>query len=109
MQHRIALLLSVTLALASGISTAADDGRIDLDTLKATAARGDAWSQAELAARYEEGDGVARDFVAANQLYCKSARQGNAEAQYKLGWIYANGRGVPKDEGAAYRLFAMAA
>ncbi len=108
MKRRLFPLLVLCAAALAG-SARAQDGRIDLETLQATAARGDAWSQAELASRYENADGVPRDFQAANLLFCKAARQGNADAQFKLGWIYANGRGVPRDEGAAYRLFVMAA
>lgn len=101
--------LAVTFVLLSAPLCAAEPERADLATLQATAAQGNAWSQVELAARYEEGDGLPKDFSAANKLYCRAARQGDAEAQYRLGLVYARGRGVNKDEGAAARLLAMAA
>jgi soluble lytic murein transglycosylase-like protein len=62
-----------------------------------------------LAQRYEHAEGVEKDFVKANQLYCRSAKAGHAEAQFRLGWIYANGRGVQRDDGVAAVLFVMAA
>lgn len=62
-----------------------------------------------LAQRYEHAEGVERDFVKANQLYCRAAKAGHSEAQFRLGWIYANGRGVPRDDGVAAVLFVMAA
>ncbi len=63
----------------------------------------------EQAAAFENGEGVARDFNRAAELYCKAAYLGNADAQYGLGWMYANGRGVARDDAAAAALFAMAA
>jgi len=62
-----------------------------------------------LAQRYEHAEGVERDFVKANHLYCRAAKAGYADAQFRLGWIYANGRGVSRDDGVAAVLFVMAA
>jgi hypothetical protein len=62
-----------------------------------------------LAQRYEHAEGVEKDFVKANQLYCRAAKAGHSEAQFRLGWIYANGRGVQRDDGVAAVLFVMAA
>ncbi|GAB2860799.1 hypothetical protein GCM10027277_31800 [Pseudoduganella ginsengisoli] len=61
------------------------------------------------AARYEHGEGVARDPAHARELYCEAARMGSAPAQYALGWMLANGRGGPRDDGSARHLFALAA
>jgi len=55
----------------------------------------------ELALQYETGEGVARDYAKALQLYCDAANQGDPRAYLDLGWIYANGRGVPRDDGIA--------
>jgi soluble lytic murein transglycosylase-like protein len=62
-----------------------------------------------LAQRYEHAEGVRKDFVKANALYCRAAKAGYAEAQFRLGWIYANGRGVARDDSVAAILFVMAA
>ncbi len=63
----------------------------------------------EQAAFYENGEGVARDYTRAAELYCRAAYMGYAEAQYGLGWMYANGRGVARDDAAAAALFTLAA
>jgi len=69
----------------------------------------DALAMTQLAQRYEHGEGVPKDFLRANQLYCRAAKAGHAEAQFRLGWIYANGRGVTRDDGVAAVMFVMAA
>ena len=61
------------------------------------------------AARFEHGEGMARDPAAAASLYCQAARLGSADAQYALGWLIANGRGQPRDDAVAWRLFSAAA
>lgn len=58
---------------------------------------------------YEHGEGVAKDPLAAAQLYCAAARDGDADAHFSLGWMYANGRGVTRDDAIAATLFALAA
>ena len=63
----------------------------------------------ELAARYENGEGVDRDFARALGLYCEAADQGDAKAFLSLGWMYLNGRGVAIDEGIAVRWLKKAA
>ena len=77
--------------------------------LEAAAQGGDVKALTQLAIKYEHAEGVQKDFLRANHLYCQAARLGYAEAQFKLGWIYANGRGVPRDDGVAAALFIMAA
>ena len=66
-------------------------------------------TQAEWAARYENGEGVPQDYARAMQLYCVAARRGHATAQYQLGWMYANGRGVARDDARAVAWFRLAA
>ena len=63
----------------------------------------------ELAARFENGEGVDRDFSRALTLYCQAADQGDAKASLSLGWMYLNGRGVAIDDGIAVRWFKIAA
>lgn len=65
--------------------------------------------QAEWAARYEHGEGVAQDYGRAMQLYCAAARRGHVQAQYQLGWMFANGRGVARDDARAAAWFRLAA
>jgi hypothetical protein len=61
------------------------------------------------AARYENGEGIGRDYAMAADLYCVSARAGDPDAAYRLGWMYANGRGMVKDDRIATGLFRYAA
>jgi soluble lytic murein transglycosylase-like protein len=70
---------------------------------------GDPLAQTVLASRYENAEGVARDYARAAELYCRAAKQGHADAQFRLGWMYANARGVAKNEPAAAHLFSLAA
>jgi len=63
----------------------------------------------ELAARYENGEGVDRDYSRALSLYCEAADHGDAKAFLSLGWMYLNGRGVAIDDGIAVRWLKKAA
>ncbi len=60
------------------------------------------------AARYENGEGIGRDYAMAADLYCRAARTGDADAAYRLGWMYANGRGMLRDDRIATGLFRYA-
>src|SRR5204863_1532559 len=64
------------------------------------------WRHEALA--YEHGEGVARDPVAAAQLYCRAARYGDAESQFNLAWMLTNARGIERDDAQAAHLFAAA-
>lgn len=62
-----------------------------------------------LAQRYENAEGLPRDYQKAHELYCQAAKAGFADAQYAMGWMYANGRGVSKNDQTAAQLFQVAA
>src|SRR5258708_38427131 len=68
------------------------------------AAATDPAGQFALALRYENAEGVPRDYHHALELYCEAARQGHADAAFNIGWIFLNGRGVAHDDviGAAW-------
>ena len=103
--HRIsALLLGLTAALAAHAAVGAGASPSVQRILRFDAVTQTAWGE-----RYEHGEGVARDYGKAVQLYCAAARQGNPRAQYRLGWMYANGRGVTRDDGLAAAWFQLAA
>ena len=108
MNRTIRLVAVLALSACAAASHAAE-----LDTqlagLEAAARQGDPQALTQLAQRYEHAEGVPKDFLKANELYCKAAKTGYAEAQFKLGWVYANGRGVARDDATAAVLFAMAA
>jgi len=54
-----------------------------------------------LAARYENGESVSRDYSRARLLYCEAAAKGDSRASLALAWLFMNGRGVPRDDHAA--------
>jgi TPR repeat protein len=66
-------------------------------------------AQSNLGWCYDNGQGVAKDYVEAVKWYRKAAEQGHTEAQFNLGYCYANGQGVGKDKVEAYAWFSMAA
>ena len=102
-------LVAAMVFFASAAYSAAGEWGAHLAALETAAGQGDLKAQTELAAKYENAEGVPKDLQAANRHYCRAAKQGYAEAQFKLGWMYANGRGVPRDDGVAAALFKMAA
>jgi soluble lytic murein transglycosylase-like protein len=102
--RRFVQISLVTLALLSSVRAAANTPP-DI----AIVVPDDPAAVTRLAQRYEHAEGVERNFLKANELYCRAAKAGHAEAQFRLGWIYANGRGVPRDDGIAAVFFVMAA
>ncbi len=65
--------------------------------------------QLQMAARYENGESVAKNYQLALQLYCGAARRGDPSAFYHIGWMYLNGRGVPRDDRTAVMWLRKAA
>lgn len=102
-------LVAAIVFFASATCSAAGEWDANLAALEAAAGQGDLKAQTELAAKYENAEGVLKDLRTANRLYCLAAKQGYAEAQFRLGWMHANGRGVARDDGVAAALFKMAA
>ncbi len=81
----------------------------DIETPPANAQRGDLQALTLLASKYERADGVERDFLKSNALYCKAAARGDTEALFKMGVIYSVGRGLLADEGIAALFIGRAA
>mgnify|MGYP001566613878 FL=1 len=98
---------ALCLALVCGGATAQET--TDVEAVETAAQRGEVRALVTLASKYERGEGVARDFVRSNELYCKAAARDDPEALLKLGVIYAIGRGVLADEGVAALLIGKAA
>ena len=80
-----------------------------VSVIQSLAATGDATAQYELAVRYADGRGVARDARAAAQWFEKAAAQGLAPAQYRLGSLYEKGVGVERDYARAKKYYQSAA
>lgn len=80
MNKRVMCLLLVATLLGGGLQAAEPE----LQQLRQQAEQGDAWSQLNLGAAYDNGMGVARDIEQALHWYRKAAEQGLAEAQFNL-------------------------
>lgn len=102
--HRVTGLLATRAAAPKG---AALPGKFQ--EYQAKAEQGDAEAQFNLGFCYDDGRGVAKDYVEAVTWYRKAAESGHTEAQLNLGCCYANGQGVVKDKVEAYAWFSMAA
>ena len=99
----------VALALALGTTGSEGADAFSIAALELEVEKGDVYAMTQLASRYELGEGVAKNYLRSNFLYCKAARLGHAEAQYKLAGIYANGRGVERNHDIAAGLYERAA
>jgi localization factor PodJL len=77
--------------------------------LQSQADLGNAKAQFEIASRYAEGRGFARDLKVAAQWYDRAAAQGLASAQYRLGAQYEKGLGVTRDAAQAKAWYQKAA
>jgi hypothetical protein len=62
-----------------------------------------------LGSLYENGEGVAQDYVKAREWYEKAAGNGNTDAMANLGWLYQNAQGVAQDYVKARELYQKAA
>jgi uncharacterized protein len=103
------LLLLSSAAVFQLAAQKAEPGGKQLKDVWAKAEAGDAVSELQLALRYENGEGVAKNQVQAVKWYRKAAEQNVAEAQYNLGICYENGNGVAKDQVEAVKWYRKAA
>ena len=84
--------------------------RLAASTLYARAADlGDIDGQVYLGLLYEEGRGVAQNYLRAAQLFEQAAQQGDSEAQVLLADLYFDGLGVKKNYAAAFQWYLRAA
>jgi len=81
----------------------------DFETVKQAAEQGDVQAQFKLGLMYDEGQGVAQDYVEAVKWYQKAAGQGDADAQFKFGVCYERGKGVTQDYAKAVEWYTKAA
>lgn len=112
MFRRIALALLLAAPLAAlAAEPPLDEPFADstLAVVRATAEKGDAAAQFELANRLAFGHGVAEDRAAAVPWYRKAAEQGLRDAQNALALMYYDGRGVARDEAEAVKWWKLAA
>jgi TPR repeat protein len=115
----LCLILAVLLGSA-GLSWSADfqkglsaynsgDYTTALREWKPLANQGNATAQNNLAAMYDNGQGVPQDYTTAVKWYTLAAKQGNADAQYNLGAMYSTGQGVGQDYRAAVKWYTFSA
>ena len=79
------------------------------NSLRISAANGDASAQFEVAARFAEAKGVKQNFAQAAIWYQRAATRGLAQAQYRLASLYERGLGVDADPAKARIWYARAA
>lgn len=77
--------------------------------LVTSAEAGNATAQNRLGLLYNEGRGVAQDFLQAKRWFDKAAEQGHAGAQVNLGTLYLLGHGAPESDQMALFWFRRAA
>lgn len=87
----------------------AGDLPLAVKEFRASAEKGDADCQFNLALMYEKGMGVPKDERKAVAWYRKSAEQGNSNAQFNLGVLCEHGRGGPVDFAQAHKWYRRAA
>ncbi|TDP48188.1 Sel1 repeat-containing protein [Zavarzinia compransoris] len=86
---------------------AAGDYATALAELKPLAEAGDAASQFDIGALYDNGLGVIADAVEAARWYQRAARQGDQSAMFNLGVMHEDGIGVARDPVQAYVYFSL--
>jgi TPR repeat protein len=82
----------------AGIYNAEGLNDVPKEALVKAALQGNASAEYELALKYANGSGIAKDYVQAAHLFKQAADQGHSWASYFLGVMYANGDGVEKDD-----------
>ena len=104
---RIALFsLAVLLPIAEAAETVTS---MEFESQLRAAEAGDLKAQYNVAAMFDEGEGVAQDHAEAAKWYRLSAEQGYSLAQYRLGIMHSKGEGVAKDSAEAFRWYREAA
>ena len=81
----------------------------DIASLRAAAARNEAWAQYDLGKALACGQGVTRNRAEAAAWFSRAAEQGHAQAQSVLGWMYMTGSGVRRDDALALKWLRSAA
>jgi localization factor PodJL len=82
---------------APGATTPPQNARAAAEWYLARASDGDPTAQYEIAVRYAEGRGVAKDYARAAAWFREAAINGVAAAQYDLGILYDTGLGLTRD------------
>ena len=109
MRHLFLLSLLLLASLSCVHSAQEPSGAVDIAEIRSAAEQGDANARRRLGVLYDNGHGVAQDYVEARKFYLLAAEQGYASAQYNLGVLYSSGQGVPQDYVEARKFYLLAA
>ena len=96
-----------TLVVSLSVSSAAD--QTELESLRSRAGSGDVKAQLDLAIRYRDGKGVAKDGAEAMQWAHRAADKGDAAAMDFVGHAYLRGAVVKRSPEVAFGYFKAAA
>jgi TPR repeat protein len=100
---------SILAASLMSVSTLSANDQTELDTLRNKASEGDAKAQVELAIRYRDGKGTAKDDAQAMHWAHRAADAGNADAIDFVGFAYLRGAVVKRNPEIAIAYFKAAA
>lgn len=92
-----------------GIQTWDSLAHLSIAELERRSEDGDTRAQAELGARYGQGEGVEQDLDRAMEILRAAAEKGEPEAEFFIATAYYNGLGVPRSEVGAVMWFEKAA
>ena len=96
-------------AFLVSISTLSAADQPDLETLRSQASSGDVAAQLDLARRYRDGKGAAKDETEAMKWAHRAADSGNADAMDFVGFAYLHGAVVKRRPEIAFGYFKAAA
>jgi TPR repeat protein len=105
--RRLLTGLLAALAVSLSISSAADE--TELESLRTRADGGDVKAQLDLAIRYRDGKGVAKDDALAMQWAHRAADAGSADAMDFVGHAYLRGSAIKGNPAIAFGYFKAAA
>ena len=103
------LLPALFLAMIPLAAQGQTDDSPEIKSLISKATQGDAKAQADLAVRYRDGKGVAKDEAAAMQWAHRAADAGNADAMDFVGFAYLRGAVIQRNPTIAFAYFKAAA
>ena len=102
-------VLTLLAASLMSISTLSADDDTGVETLRSRAHSGDVAAQMDLAYRYRDGKGAAKDEAEAMQWAHRAADRGHADAMDFVGFAYLRGSVVKRNTGLAFAYFRLAA
>lgn len=109
----VTLMLFVSAGVTGASATSASpvsDAQSELARLQSGAAAGDLNAMYQLGLRFQQGQGVRKDYGEAVMWFHRAAAEGNADAMLQLGFLHENdGRGVPHDVSKAALWYSKAA